>query len=79
MFANTYLHQTFIESVSNQYKNLDMPDVTTSHGMPIDFVAFSKEFSHGFDEYSSLNCCIFTKLSHFGMSTCHTNMNINII
>ena len=41
MFGNTYTHQTFTEYMSIlTFLSFDMPDVTTSFGMPFDFIAF---------------------------------------
>ena len=37
MFSRTCFHQTF---------SIDMPDVTESYGMSLDFVAFYKNFIH---------------------------------
>ena len=42
---------------------MSMSDVTASYGMPIDFIAFFKEFSYIIDDYSSLKGSVFTKLA----------------
>ena len=44
---------------------IDIPDVTASYGVPIDFIAFFRVFSYIFADNSLQNCCISTKLSLF--------------
>ena len=41
----------------------DMSDVTVIYGMLLNFIAFSEYYFHIIEDYSSLKCCISTKVS----------------
>ena len=57
------VQRLFIWSVL-KFLNINMPDVTASYGMYIDFTRVFWEFSHIIDDHHScLKCCTFTRLS----------------